>query len=244
MGSQDAQKAATLRRLMLATRARAVALGRLLRALRTLNARRRAELKALNGPAPLKRPRFGLDWAWGSMPLRALLRSGATFACRYLSHDPSKNLSPAEARELSKAVAIVVVWETTADRAAQGEAAGREDAAAALAQAHAIGIPKGAGIYAAVDFDAAGSQVHDYFVGWSAGILAAGYRPGAYGGLHAITWLFDHKLIVLGWQTYAWSGGHWDFRAQLQQFSNGHSVGGVDCDYDRAVSSDFGQWRL
>lgn len=229
---------------MSATHRRAVALQRLLVALRHMNARRRAELAALHGPSRLKRPRFGLDWAWGSMPLGALRRSGATFACRYLSRDPSKNLSPAEARELSRAVDVVVVWETTADRAAHGEAAGRADAEAAIAQAHAIGIPPRAGIYAAVDFDAAGSQVHDYFVGWSAVILAAGYRPGAYGGLHAITWLFDRKLIALGWQTYAWSGGHWDFRAHLQQYSNGHSVGGVDCDFNRAVVPDFGQWRL
>jgi hypothetical protein len=44
-------------------------------------------------------------------------------------------------------------------------------------------------------------------------------------------------------QTYAWSGGNWDPRAQLQQFSNSHHVG-VECDYDHGVGQDFGQWRI
>jgi hypothetical protein len=50
-------------------------------------------------------------------------------------------------------------------------------------------------------------------------------------------------LIRWGWQTSAWSGGNWDPRAQLQQFSNSHRVGGVECDYNHGLGRDFGQWR-
>src|SRR5206468_7721015 len=47
-----------------------------------------------------------------------------------------------------------------------------------------------------------------------------------------------------GWQTYAWSGGKWDARAQIQQYSNDHVINGVGCDYNRAMADDYGQWRV
>ena len=49
-------------------------------------------------------------------------------------------------------------------------------------------------------------------------------------------------MIKWGWQTYAWSGGNWDKRAQLQQYSNDRTVGGVSVDYDRSTVDFFGQW--
>jgi hypothetical protein len=69
---------------------------------------------------------FGVDYAWGRPGAAALKRAGAKFACRYLSHDTTgKNLTRAEADELSAAgLWLVVVWETTANRALDGRAAG------------------------------------------------------------------------------------------------------------------------
>ena len=64
---------------------------------------------------------FGIDYAWGRPGASALERAGAKFACRYLSHDSSKNLSRGEADELSAAgIWLVVVWESTANRALGG----------------------------------------------------------------------------------------------------------------------------
>ncbi|MFI2206441.1 hypothetical protein ACH47Z_37915 [Streptomyces sp. NPDC020192] len=45
-----------------------------------------------------------------------------------------------------------------------------------------------------------------------------------------------------GWQTYAWSGGNWDSRAQLRQVQNDITVAGHDADLDQAMAADFGQW--
>ena len=49
----------------------------------------------------------------------------------------------------------------------------------------------------------------------------------------------------MGWQTYAWSYGQWDARAQLRQVLNSVSVGGSVgcCDKDVAVAADYGQWH-
>jgi hypothetical protein len=197
---------------------------------------------------------FGIDWAWGTPNLAALKAAGVKFACRYLSHDPAKNLDPAEAKALAAAgLDIVVVWETTANRALSGRTGGRTDAREALAQARACGIPNGDAIYFAVDFDETEAQavavanyfkgVHDVLDQVGPADMPRSYPVGAYGGFWAVKRLFDAKLIDYGWQTYAWSGGHWHDRAQLRQYSNGHTLGGVSCDYNRAEADDFGQWR-
>jgi hypothetical protein len=190
---------------------------------------------------------FGVDYAWGRPGAAALKKAGVKFVARYLSHGTSgKNLTATEARQLSDAgIWIAVVWETTANRALAGRSAGVADATAAAGQAKACGMPAGRPIYFAVDFDATSGQqdeIHAYLDG-AAGVLGRG-RVGLYAGYGPIKRAFDAKKITFGWQTYAWSGGKWDSRAQLQQYSNGHDVGGVDCDYDRAMKDDYGQWRV
>ena len=65
-------------------------------------------------------------------------------------------------------------------------------------------------------------------------------RTGAYGSYYVIKRLFDGGKIAWGWQTYAWSGGNWDSRAQLRQVQNGLENGQLD--KDQAMAADFGQW--
>jgi hypothetical protein len=190
---------------------------------------------------------FGVDYAWGRPGAAALKKAGVKFVVRYVSHDTTgKNLSASEARALSDAgLWIAVVWESTASRALAGRSAGVADATEAAKQAKACGMPAGRPIYFAVDFDATSGQqdeIHAYLDG-VAGVLGRG-AVGLYAGYGPIKRAFDAKKITFGWQTYAWSGGNWDSRAQLQQYSNGHDVGGVDCDYDRAMKADYGQWRV
>ena len=56
--------------------------------------------------------------------------------------------------------------------------------------------------------------------------------------------MFDAGLATFGWQTYAWSAGQWDARAQIQQYRNDQFVDGVGVDFDRATADDFGQWSI
>lgn len=198
------------------------------------------------GEAQDFKPLFGIDWAWAAPDISKLHEHNVHFACRYLSHDPSKNLDHAEAVKLSReGVSNVLVWETTAGRALAGFGAGRTDAHAAESQAKSCGAPNDCVIYFAVDFDLQPHQddeVKAYFKGVNS--VIGKKRTGAYGGYRAIDVLFDAGLIEKGWQTYAWSGGKWDHRAHIHQYKNGQKFLGGTVDFNHAVKPNFGQWKV
>lgn len=186
-------------------------------------------------------PRYGCDWAYGSISPASLKAARKDFACRYLSPESAKNLTPAEARANSAAgIDNVVVWESTGNRAAEGYAAGVSDAQEALRQANACGKPRNAPIFFAIDFEARGPDVDAYFRGVS-NVLGV-KRTGAYGGRAALAYLFALKRIGAGWQTYAWSGGQWLPQAHLRQYLNGSNIAGVEVDLDEATHPDYGGW--
>lgn len=217
---------------------------RRIRQIVTFNRRRRKAIKRLRAESS---PRAGVDFAWGRPSIAALRDEGVTFVARYLSHDSSKNLSPAERRGYHRAgIDVIVVWESTGGRALEGRAAGAEDARNAYYQAVACGMPTDENrrlkrpIYFAIDTDADVDQVKEYFEG--VGAVLGHHNAGVYGGIRPVSGLFDLKLVGYGWQTYAWSNGQWDRRAQVQQYLNGQSIGGVSVDLDRSTAVDFGQW--
>jgi hypothetical protein len=187
---------------------------------------------------------FGVDYAWGRPGASALKNLGAEFAGRYLSHDTTgKNLSRAEADELAAAgIRVFVVWEDAADRALAGRTAGIADALEASLQAQACGMPGDRPIYFAVDFDAAPSQMADImaYLDGAASVLGR-HRVGVYGSYAVVQTALDGGHCAWAWQTYAWSAGRWDTRAQVRQYSNDHPINGVSCDYNDA-GPDFGQW--
>jgi hypothetical protein len=189
--------------------------------------------------------RKGVDYAWGRPSPSKLHAAGYTFAARYLSYDRSgKNLTKSEAQKLrSHDLDVLVVWEWGADDVLDGHAKGVREAKDAEAEAKACGMPAGRPIYFAIDFDAQASQqsrINAYFDGVASVIGRA--RTGAYGGHKVIKRLFNAGKITYGWQTYAWSYGLWDKRAQLRQVKNDVHIDGVSVDVDRAIKADFGQW--
>lgn len=188
---------------------------------------------------------FGLDYVT-SPGIAALKLAGVGFVCRYLSEvNPAtqvKLLSAAEAKTLSEAgISIVSNYEWYGNRAAEGYDSGVADAKIATAQHTQCGGPENRPIYFSVDFNTdATPAIIAYFQGVASVIGLA--RTGAYGGYTCIKGLFDAGVIRWGWQTYAWSGGVWDSRAQIQQYQNDMVVGGQSVDYDRSTVADFGQW--
>ncbi len=190
----------------------------------------------------------GVDYSWARPSPSGLDGDGYTFACRYLSYDTTgKNLSSSEATALWAAgVDVVSNWEQSGTAALNGYSQGASDAMSAQMQAAADGAPADRPIYFSVDFDAQGSDiatVSSYFDG-VASVIGVG-RTGAYGGYAVIKALFDAGKITYGWQTYAWSYGQWDSRAQLQQVQNDITAAGDTncCDKDLAVAADYGQWH-
>ncbi|MCA1220582.1 glycoside hydrolase domain-containing protein [Streptomyces sp. 8L] len=185
----------------------------------------------------------GVDYAWTHPGGAALKAAGKKFACRYLSDDHRKNLSKAEAKDLSShGVACVVVWEAGAKRALSGSKGGAADAKKAEQQAAALGMPQDRPIYFAVDFDATpGQQDHiNAYLDGAAGVIGR-ERVGIYGGYYPVKRALDAKKAHWAWQTPAWSGGQWDHRAQIRQGAQ-QTIGGVGCDLNVATADDYGQW--
>lgn len=197
---------------------------------------------------------LGLDYSGGRPAGRAVAAAGYGFVARYLPNGLSSgrvNLSAAEVADMHAAgVAVVMVWESQANRAATGRAAGVADATYALAQAAVVGLP-GVPIYFAVDFDlpdyspAATSPlaklgpVGEYFVGVVSVLGLA--RTGVYGGYWAVRRCLDAGLASWAWQTVAWSGGNIDPRIHLYQRAGYVTVDGVQCDVNEARQQQFGQ---
>lgn len=190
-------------------------------------------------------PRIGIDFAFANPKPTpaALMAANVTFVCRYLSNDPAKNLTAAEyAAYQSNPLDVVLVWETTANRMLGGTVAGAEDAREAESLAISIGIPGAPPLYFACDFDATpGDQIAINAYLEAAASIITKNRVGMYGGFWPLSRAFDAGLITYGWQTFAWSGGNWDSRAQLRQVQNGVTIAGVDADIDHAVADNFGQ---
>ncbi len=187
-------------------------------------------------------PTYGVDYSFARPSPASIRAAGFTFAARYLSYTPGKDLSLGEANSLIAAgVSVVANWEATSDAALNGYSQGASDAASAQSEAAACGQPSGRPIYFSVDFDASsGDQaaINDYFDGVAS--VIGRDRTGAYGGYDVISALFDAGKISWGWQTYAWSYGQWDSRAQFRQILNG--IDDDEEDEDEAVVADFGQW--
>jgi hypothetical protein len=195
-------------------------------------------------------PQTGVDYSFARPSVSALHGEGYGFAARYLSYDhPSthgKILFSNEAHAIENAgLDLVSNWEYGTSDALGGYSAGVADAQAADQEAAAAGAPPDRPIYFSVDFDASDSQQSaiDAYLDGAASVLGRS-RVGLYGGYYVIKRSFDAGKIKFGWQTYAWSGGQWDSRAQLRQVANGITAGGDSscCDRDTSQARDYGQW--
>lgn len=192
---------------------------------------------------------FGIDYVTGP-PIADLLAHvpPVAFVCRYLSEvNPAtqvKLLTPVEAKAFGAAgISVVSNYEWTGTTALGGYNAGVFDAQIARDQHAACGGPADSPIYFSVDFGATSAQmgtIGDYFKGVASIIGLA--RTGVYGSYAVVKYLLDNDLVTWAWQTYAWSGGAWDSRADIQQYQNGVDLDGHEVDYDRSMKSDFGQW--
>ena len=179
----------------------------------------------------------------------AAVAAGAGFVCRYL-----KNLTLGEAKALSAAgLKIVSIFESTAERARGGAAAGATDGARAFLQASALGQPQGSAIYATADFDDAAVDdvtVIAYFAAFKAALEGQGklgvYANGATcqaaldAGVADFTWLAG-GMGMRGSREFKASG-----KATMVQ-DVGDKAGlnlGIDIDSDTALSEDYGGWSL
>jgi len=188
----------------------------------------------------------GADYAFTHPDTSSLKSAGIGFVCRYLSTDPSKNLTATELSALHGAgISVVLNWETTAQMALRGYQGGLADGRTARAQAQALGAPASVPIYYSVDFDATLAQIStvlDYLHGVAD---AEGSKDlvGVYGGYDTVA-----ATLAAGfryaWQTFAWSGNptKWHGSASIRQTAVDNYIGGVQVDLDEAMTDEYGQW--
>lgn len=181
----------------------------------------------------------GIDYSF-SRPSPALLASrGVKHVGRYL-HDSSKGLTRSEYDGLRAAgINVWLIFERDGKELLGGFSAGVECANIAEGQRNSLGLPAQP-IYFNVDYDAPDSdmpKILDALAG-VASVIGAG-RVGLYGSYRVIKAAFDAGKIAWGFQTYAWSAGQWEARAQLQQWANGQWGGTVD--FTRAMTAEYGQ---
>lgn len=191
----------------------------------------------------------GVDYDFPPRPSAAgLAAAGKKFAARYGGPGTEdKWLHPDEAQALSAAgISIVCVAEGSTSGLLGGAAVGRDWARRAHDWFIKCGMPAGAPIYLAIDFDVTAAQwpqVADGLRGAAAELGGVG-RVGAYGGRRAIEWAMRDGVAKWSWQTYAWSGTptYWVPGVHVQQYLNGVDLAGGKVDLNRAMTADFGQW--
>lgn len=118
----------------------------------------------------------------------AMKAAGIEAVCRYLSNSPAKNATKIEGELLAAAgIRLVLVWEAAGDNYANSTAGqGFTDATRAIAEAQALGVPKGSCIYfCGDDFDATDEQIAagitSYMRVVKMRMQSAGYGTGVYG---------------------------------------------------------------
>lgn len=190
---------------------------------------------------------FGVDYSFARPSADLLSMRTVRFAARYLwrtvqsDGKTNKGLSKAEYNSLmSKGIQVAFIYEEDGKELTLGYDAGVRVAKAAEAYRNEQGLPVKP-IYFNVDFNATDStqlaKIWDALRGVASVIGIK--RVGLYAGYNVIKAAFDQKLITFGMQTYAWSNGQWDSRAQLRQWSNNQWGGSVDFQY--AMAAEFGQ---
>jgi Domain of unknown function (DUF1906) len=187
----------------------------------------------------------GVDYADSHPSIASLLSGGKTFVIRYGGPGrPQKQLQAAELADLQAAgIAVVANAEGVSDGLRNGWTAGVDWAQSADTYFKALGMPADRPIYLSVDFSpvAADWDNLDAAMDGAASVLGRD-RVGVYGGYATIAHFFGNKKASWFWQTYAWSGGIWHNGAHIRQYRNGVTIGGADCDLDRAMVTDIGQW--
>lgn len=183
---------------------------------------------------------WGMDAA-SAVSVDTMRANGATFICCYLAPYPSqswKMRTPAQIKEyVSAGFDVVFNWESDGTPG-NGYSTGVDAAKQAQAQLYDRGFANAPVIFTFADSESPSLTLLDAAIAGAVSVLGHD-RVGAYGGIAVIRHLADQDACRYYWQTYAWSGGGREPRAQLYQRQNTKTY-----DYDVAYAHDYGQATL
>lgn len=187
-----------------------------------------------------------LDYSFARPSPSAIAAAGAVGVVRYLSHDADKAIDAGELHALQAVgLAVALVWEDGARAATLGRPQGHVDAAAANAQADALGWPEDRPIFYAVDFDTAGDQ-HQLWsvVEYLRGAAGGGTRPVRVYGSYEVVEAARAAQFGAGWQTLAWSRDRVSPHACLIQTTRTTPIPQTDVNVIGDGFDDWGQHPL
>jgi hypothetical protein len=181
---------------------------------------------------------WGVDAA-SDTSIATLNSQGATFLCTYLAPYPSESWkirTPAEWQAyIAAGIQVVANWESDGTPGS-GFSTGVDAANQSQSLLNDRGCP-GAPVYFTFA-DSASPNLGTVRAAIDGAVSVLGWdRVGAYGGINTIKYLADGNACHYYWQTYAWSNGNWDPRAQLRQWKNTSTL-----DFDTSWAPDFGQY--
>ena len=177
---------------------------------------------------------------------QALHSAGISVIARYLIPEKYYNhISKTEAQDITdNNIRIASVHETTGTTPKGGYANGVKDATEALECAINIGMPQGAAIYFAVDYQPVTTQdfynISNYFIGVASVITT--YKIGVYGCFDVIEWLARQNICKCYWQCMAWSFGKISDHATMYQKTSGRVIANVNLDLND-IYDDVGFWN-
>lgn len=173
----------------------------------------------------------GVDFSWDKPNGKELYNAGYRFVVGYESPQSGKNVSKAQVDAYRAAHLAVGFVEEDSGRELLGSS-GPSLVKSADAKMKAIGVPETVPLFVAVDFNPTSAQLPVLAAHIKAARAAVARPVGIYGSYRLLKYLFDNHVIEWGWQTYAWSNGARDPRAQFYQYSNNHQLAGGTVDYD------------
>ena len=172
--------------------------------------------------------------------------AGYVFVSYYLT-GPGSLTAAKVASCAANGVAVIANFEQAANPTGRGSAGGSSDAQVALSAANACGIAADRPIYFSLDFDVQPSDYAavDAYLDGIAAIL-----PPSRIGIYSSTWCIDHAAGN-GKATWFWQSMSGGFSGGQNATLNSHThiwqrgsatVGGAVCDWDYAITTDYGQW--
>lgn len=193
---------------------------------------------------------YGVDYAWSPHPSPATLQAqGKTFVCRYIGTniDDSKMLTAGELASLRAHGVDVVANVEGTPGGFRGYTAGQRWANNGIdwIRNKGLSMPADRPIYFSADWDVSSADWPSLKAALDGAASVIGReRVGLYGGRYAIQQAKNTGAARWFWQTYAWSGNptQWVSGTHIQQYHNGVRIDGADCDLNRAMQDDYGQW--
>lgn len=184
-----------------------------------------------------------IDLAWQHPSYSTVANLGYKTVIRYVSHDPTKDLTTDELESIrANGLNVALVYETFERRPLSGYSGGVNDTEEMINRLRELGMPPMSPCYYAVDFAPTPdemSTVLEYARAWNA--YRNVIRVGVYGNAHVLSDISSHSYVDYLWQTSGNSYGVTLAGINLYQHEYDVQIAGAQVDISDIFTVDHGQ---